>query len=445
MRNKKDLLISQKSGSLSGTLNIPGDKSCSHRALILGSLALGQTEISGLLESEDILCTAKAMQELGVTIKKNKDKIWIVQGVGLGGIETPQNPLDMGNSGTSSRLLMGLVAGHAVKATFVGDHSLSKRPMGRVITPLSLMGASFDHKKEQLPVTVHGTGKAIPIEYETPIASAQVKSSILLAGLTAPGRTTVLESILTRDHTENMLKHFGVQVTTEQDNNKYCISVSGQEDLTACPVTIPKDPSSAAFPLIAALINSGSQISLPGICMNPQRIGLLTCLEQMGAKIQRNNERVESGEQIADIEVLANDEPLKAIDVREDVVASMIDEFPIFAIAASCAKGTTKMYGLSELRHKESDRLSLIAKGLESCGVAVEAGEDTLIIHGTGNPPKGGTRIQTDFDHRIAMSFLILGSVTQEPVTVENASCIATSFPDFVSLMEKAGLTIQAA
>ena len=445
MRNKKDLLTSQKSGSLSGTLEIPGDKSCSHRAIMLGSLALGQTQIFGLLESEDVLCTAKAMQDLGVVVQKNKDSSWTVQGVGLGGIETPQNPLDMGNSGTSTRLMMGLVAGHAVQATFVGDHSLSKRPMGRVIKPLSLMGASFDHKKEQLPVTVHGTGKAIPILYETPVASAQIKSAILLAGLTAPGSTTVRESILTRDHTENMLKHFGVRVTTEQDNNKYCISIFGQEDLQACPVTIPRDPSSAAFPLIAALINPGSNLSLPGICVNPQRIGLLRCLEEMGAEINRSNERIESGEQVADIEVLAPDTPLKAIDITEDHVSTMIDEFPIFAIAASCANGTTRMYGLSELRHKESDRLDLIAKGLEACGVSIEMGEDSLIIHGTGKPPKGGATIRTDFDHRIAMSFLILGSVTQDPVTVENASSIATSFPDFVPLMEKAGLTIQAA
>lgn len=439
-------LTARRAGPLTGTHRIPGDKSMSHRALMFGALAEGETMISGLLEGEDVYNTASAMRAMGAVIRKGDDGLWRCFGHGLGHLEEPSTVLEMGNSGTSTRLLMGIIAAHPMTVCMSGDRSLVKRPMGRVIMPLEQMGASFMARAGgKLPLAMRGTAEAKAITYRLPVASAQVKSAILLAGLNAQGTTTVIEPHPTRDHSENMLRHFGVSVTVERlEDGADAISVAGGQKMLGCAVDVPSDPSSAAFMTVAALINEGSDVRLPRVGINPRRIGLYETLIEMGAKITFDRQTVEAGEPIATIHVTA-DGPLKGIDVPAARVPSMIDEFPVLAMAAACAEGTTRMTGLAELRVKESDRLLMIAEGLKKCGVALEMGDDWLTIHGTGKPPKGGALIETALDHRIAMSFLVLGTATEEPVSVDDGSPIATSFPNFIALMRDMGATIDEA
>jgi 3-phosphoshikimate 1-carboxyvinyltransferase len=430
-------LTAVKSGPLTGTAFIPGDKSISHRSLMFGGIAKGRTVIHGLLEGEDVLNTAAAMRAMGAKIEKNADSTWTVEGVGIGNLNAPTAPMDMGNSGTSTRLLAGLVAGHPISATFTGDASLSKRPMGRIITPLEQMGARFEASEGgRLPMTVRGADGAKPISYELPVASAQVKSAILLAGLRGGGTTTVIEKKPTRDHSENMLRHFGVQVDVEDlAAGAQAIHLRGGQDMIAGgDIHVPRDPSSAAFPAVAAALCEGSDILLPGIGMNPRRNGIFLCLREMGADIAFENERVEAGEPVADIRVRGG-KLLRGITVPESRVPSMIDEFPVLFVAASFADGVTRCTGLEELRVKESDRLATMAKGLEACGVKLEMGKDSLTIFGTGTPPYGGATIETALDHRIAMSFLVMGLASEQPVAIDDSRPINTSFPSFITLM----------
>ena len=436
-------LTSRKSGALTGTTRVPGDKSISHRAIMFGTLTVGETIISGLLEGEDVLHTAHAMRQLGAKIEKGSDGLWRIFGVGIGGLQQPNGDLEMGNSGTSTRLLMGLVGGHPVSARFTGDASLTKRPMRRVMTPLEMMGVGFEASEGgRLPLIVNGAQDIMPVEYRLPVASAQVKSAILLAGLNARGTTTVIEDTPTRDHTENMLRHFGLDVTVEDiGNGALAVSVKGQQEMQPCAVDVPGDPSSAAFPAVAAVLAEGSEIHLSRVGINERRNGIYTTLIEMGADIQFKHIRNEAGEKVADIVVKGS--ALKGVDVPRARVPSMIDEFPVLAVAASCANGTTKMTGLEELRVKESDRLLVMAEGLKACGVNLEMGEDSLTIHGNGKPPKGGATIATQLDHRIAMSFLVLGGVTDEPVSIDDSSPINTSFPNFVKLMNELGTEIK--
>ncbi len=435
-------LQSRKSGPLNGRARIPGDKSISHRAIMFGALAEGETMIYGLLEGEDVFSTAEAMRKMGAKIEKGGDGIWRVFGVGLGNLKQPASDLDMGNSGTSTRLLMGIVATHKINATFTGDASLVKRPMKRVMTPLEKMGAQFKASADgRLPLTVHGTNDLAGIEFAPPEPSAQVKSAILLAGLRAKGKTTVIEFKPTRDHTENMLRHFGVAVDIEKLNDgREAISVVGGQSLLGCAIDVPGDPSSAAFPAVAAILNEGSDITLPRIGVSDRRDGIYTTLKEMGADITYENKRNENGEEVADLHIKGS--KLKGVDVPADRVPSMIDEIPVLAMAAACAKGTTRFTGLAELREKESDRLLLVYEGLKACGANVEMGKDWLIIHGTGKPPKGGALIGTALDHRIAMSFLVLGTVSDEPISIDDAAPIKTSFPNFVKLMDEVGADI---
>ncbi len=436
-------LLSSKSGPLRGAAHVPGDKSMSHRALMFGLLAQDETMVSGLLEGEDVLNTAEAVKALGGRVNGGDDGFWRIRGAGLGHLREPLAVLDMGNSGTSTRLLMGLVAGHNIAASFTGDASLVKRPMKRVMDPLLQMGAKFLAREGgRLPLTMQGSGELRAIEYKTPVASAQVKSAVLLAGLSSNGKTTVIETEATRDHTENMLRHFGITVVTEQSQDgSWAVSVEGGQMLRGCAVDIPGDPSSAAFPAVAALLIEGSELRLPRIGVNPRRTGLYETLREMGADIEFKNLREEAGEKVADI-IVRGAGPLKGIEVPPRRVPSMIDEFPILAIAASCANGATKMTGLAELRVKESDRLAKMAQGLTACGVKLEEGKDSLIIHGAGKPPKGGAAIDTALDHRIAMSFLVLGMVTDEPVEIDDSRPIETSFPGFADLMNALGAKI---
>lgn len=439
-------LTSTKCGALSGTTKVPGDKSMSHRALIFGALAIGETMISGLLEGEDVLCTAKAVQALGADVEKGSDGLWRVHGVGVGGLKQPDHDIDMGNSGTACRLLIGLCGTHPITTRFVGDASLSKRPMNRVIKPLEMMGATFEAAEGgRLPLSVTGSEDAMNLEYHLPVASAQVKSAILLAGLNAPGKTTVIEDTPTRDHTENMLRHFGVEIAVEDiEEGGQAVSVTGHQALSPCAVDVPGDPSSAAFPAVAACLVEGSEVYLTNVGINDRRAGLYETLIEMGAEIEYKYERTEAGEKVADLVVRGNG-PLKGIEVPADRVPSMIDEFPVLAVAASCAEGKTVMTGLAELRVKESDRLQMMADGLSACGVNLETTEDSLIIHGTGKPPKGGAKVETALDHRIAMSFLVLGCVSEEPITIDDATPIATSFPGFETLMNELGCDIHDA
>ncbi|MBI1301630.1 MAG: 3-phosphoshikimate 1-carboxyvinyltransferase [Alphaproteobacteria bacterium] len=441
---KTGSLISKKAKRIFGSARVPGDKSISHRSIMLGGITVGETIISGLLEGEDVLRTASAMRAMGATIVHGDDGLWRVHGVGIGGLHEPSEVLDMGNSGTSTRLLMGLVGGHNISATFTGDASLIKRPMKRVITPLEMMGVTcLSRSGDRLPLTIKGPEDLLSIEYTLPVASAQVKSAILLAGLNARGTTTVIESHPTRDHTENMLRHFGVDVRVETlKDGATAIHVTGHQDLQPCAIDVPSDPSSAAFPVVAALITKDSELALPNLGINPRRDGVFVTLKEMGAQITYENQRTEAGEPVATLKVKGGG-ALKGIDVPPDRVPSMIDEFPILAIAASCAEGTTRMTDLAELRVKESDRLLMMAKGLEACGVKLEMGEDSLTIHGTGKPPKGGASIGTELDHRIAMSFLVLGCATEEPIRIDDGKPINTSFPNFVDLMNDLGADIQ--
>lgn len=437
-------LISKKTPRFSGLARIPGDKSISHRALMFGALTVGETMISGLLEGEDVLHTAEAMRTLGAKVEKSPDGLWRTWGVGIGALKQPETPLEMGNSGTSTRLLIGLVGGHPVTATFTGDASLSKRPMQRVMTPLEMMGATFEATDgDKLPLTVTGPEDLLAIEYRLPVASAQVKSAILLAGLNARGTTTVIEEKPTRDHTEKMLQAFGVDVKTEQlEDGALAISVLGGQEFQPGAVDVPSDPSSAAFPAVAAVLHEGSELTLPNIAISDRRNGLYLTLQEMGADITFANKRIQAGEDVADIIIRGNG-PLKGIDVDPARVPSMIDEFPALAMAAACAEGITKMTGLEELRVKESDRLLMVAEGLRACSVELDMGEDSLTIYGTGNPPRGGATIETALDHRIAMSFLVLGSVSREPIVIDDGTPIKTSFPNFISLMNELGADIE--
>jgi 3-phosphoshikimate 1-carboxyvinyltransferase len=430
---------------LTGKIRVPGDKSISHRALMLGALAVGRTEISGLLEGEDVLATAAAINALGANASPAGDGRWAVNGVGIGGLTEPEDLLDLGNSGTSARLLLGILATHPLTAFVTGDASLRRRPMGRVVEPLSRIGARFVTREgARLPLAISGAADPIPISYHLPVPSAQVKSAVLLAGLNTPGTTAVIEPQPTRDHTERMLRHFGATVTTEptEGGGKH-ITLEGYPELTAAPIAVPGDPSSAAFPLIAALIVPGSDVTIEGVGINPLRTGLIECLREMGADLALLNERDEGGEPVADLRARAG--TLKGADIPAERAPRMIDEYPILAVAAACACGRTVMRGLAELRVKESDRLTGIAAGLASCGVRVAVEQDDLIVEGAGNFPAGGATIETRLDHRIAMAFLVLGLAADEAVRIDDAAPIATSFPDFLPLMNGLGGTIQEA
>jgi 3-phosphoshikimate 1-carboxyvinyltransferase len=435
--------IARPSGPLAGTIRVPGDKSISHRALMLGALAVGRTEIAGLLEGEDVLATAAAMNALGATVTSAGGSRWTVDGIGVGALSEPENVLDLGNSGTAARLLLGILATHPITAFVTGDASLRRRPMGRVVEPLSRFGARFlTREGARLPVAVTGAANPLPIAYRLPVPSAQVKSAILLAGLNTAGATTVIEPQSTRDHTERMLRHFGATIRSEPEESGGCrITLEGLPELAAAPIRIPGDPSSAAFPLIAALIVPGSEITAEGVGINPSRSGLFECLSEMGADIAILNRREEGGEPVADIRARAG--VLSGADIPAERAPRMIDEYPILAVAAACARGRTVMRGLAELRVKESDRLAAIAAGLDSCGVRVAIDGDDLIIDGDDEPPAGGGLIKTQLDHRIAMAFLVLGLAARNPVRIDDAAPIATSFPDFVRLMTGLGATIE--
>jgi len=411
---------------------------------MLSALAKGQSRIEGLLEGEDVLCTAAAMRAMGAEIERQDNGTWIVNGAGLGNLKQPAGPIYMGNSGTSARLLMGLIAGHAITATMTGDASLTKRPMGRVIKPLSQMGAAFDAAEgDRLPLMVHGAKDIKPIDYELPVASAQVKSAIILAGLNANGTTSITENKPTRDHTEKMLKHFGVHVDIiDLGQGRSRISLKGGQNLKPGIINVPADPSSAAFPAVAALITGSEGLTIKNVLRNDRRDGLYKVLTMMGADIRFDNETTEAGERVADL-VIKSSAPLKGVDIPPELVPSMIDEFPVLAMAAACAQGTTRMTDLAELRVKESDRLLMVAEGLKACGADLEMGEDSLTIHGTSKPPKGGALIKTALDHRIAMSFLVLGCAAEDPITIDDASPINTSFPGFQDLMNTIGAEIK--
>lgn len=405
---------------------------------MLGGIASGPTTVRGLLEGEDVLHTVAALRALGAKIEKANDA-WTIEGTGLDGLKQPLAPLDMGNSGTSVRLLIGLLGARPLVCSFTGDASLCKRPMGRVITPLEQIGAQFDSQPGgRLPLTVRGTGEPKPITYKLPVASAQVKSAVLLAGLSTHGVTTVIETIPTRDHTERMLRQFGVNlVITTMPDGAESISVTGPAKLTGQNIVVPADISSAAFPLVAALIRPGSAITLNNVGLNPRRAGLIVTLQEMAADITLKNEREACGEPVADLVVKAG--KLKGITVPAERAPSMIDEYPVLAMAAACAEGTTRMCGLGELRVKESDRLALVAEGLKTCGAKVQIDGDDLLVHGTGQPPQGGATVATAMDHRIAMSFLVLGMATPRPVIIDDSRMIATSFPGFVEMMNGTG------
>lgn len=438
--NSMTQLSSHKANALTGRLRVPGDKSISHRSLIMGTLALGESRISGLLEGEDVLDTAKAMRALGADIRRDEAGDWRVIGVGVGGLCQPDTALDMGNSGTGARLVMGLVATTPHSVTFTGDASLSSRPMKRVTDPLTKFGASFHGAKDMtLPLTVSGIEDPLPIEYEVPVASAQVKSAILLAALNTPGKTTVIEKTPTRDHTERMFEHFGVEIAITPHGKSTAITVTGQPELTARDMVVPTDPSSAAFPTVAALITPGSDILIENVGMNPSRTGIYTTLQEMGGDVSFVNERLECGESVADIRVRYS--PLNGVTVPQDRAPSMIDEYPILCIAASFATGETVMRGLEELRVKESDRISVMVAGLQAAGVQVVEHDDGMSITGQTSIP-GGARVKTHLDHRIAMSFLTLGMASDQPVTVDDGRVIETSFPGFRDLMNGLGAQI---
>ena len=429
-------LSAGRAPALKGALKVPGDKSISHRALIFGALSTGTTRIKGLLEAEDVVNTAKAVSALGAPAAKTGD-IWEVKGRGTGGLSQPAAPLDFGNSGTGTRLMMGVVAGHPMTVSMTGDTSLSKRPMRRVLGPLKQMGIEIlEEGKETLPLTMRGSAELVPIEYVLPVPSAQVKSAILIAGLMAPGETTVVEKEATRDHTERMLRYFGANVQTTVKDGLTRITVKGPAEMTGRDVTVPGDPSSAAFLICAALLVPGSDVTVQGMLVNPTRTGLYTTLREMGADLTFLNEREEGGEPIADIR--ARYSKLKGVNVPAERAPSMIDEYPVLACVAGFAEGTTRMDGLAELKVKESDRLAATADGLHANGVVAEVEGDTLIVHGTGHVTGGGA-VKTHLDHRIAMAFLTMGLASEKPVTVDDTTMIATSFPEFRGLMESLG------
>ncbi len=420
---------------LSGSLVVPGDKSISHRALMLSALAIGESQVEGLLEGEDVLATAAAMRAMGATISREDNGVWHINGVGVGGLLQPESALDMGNSGTSTRLLMGLLASHPVTATFIGDASLSGRPMARVIEPLRKMGADISASPgDRLPLMLRGANPAMPIEYTLPVASAQVKSAILLAGLNTPGITRVIEPVPTRDHSERMLAGFGVSVTIEQGDHGRIISITGEAELKPQKIIVPGDPSSAAFWAVAASIVPGSDITIANVGMNPTRTGLFSALRMMGANIVELDPRTVGGEPVADLHV--RHASLRAIEVPAELAPSMIDEYPILFVAAALAEGRTVARGAHELRVKESDRIATMAAALMAIGVAIEEFEDGLAIIGSGGDPlAGGAQIASKLDHRIAMSMAVAGLVCRLPLTIDDVSPIATSYPTFLETL----------
>lgn len=439
----------RKSQALSGTARVPGDKSISHRSFMFGGLASGETRITGLLEGEDVMRTGAAMKAMGAHIEKRGTE-WVIRGTGNGALLQPEGPLDFGNAGTGSRLTMGLVGTYDMETTFIGDASLSGRPMGRVLEPLRQMGVQVLKATpgDRMPITLHGPKHAAPITYRVPMASAQVKSAVLLAGLNTPGITTVIEPVMTRDHTEKMLKGFGANLSVETDERGVRhIFIEGQGKLTGQTIAVPGDPSSAGFPLVAALIVPGSDIVIENVLMNPTRTGLLLTLQEMGGQIDILNPRNAGGEDVADLRVRYSE--LKGVTVPPERAPSMIDEYPVLAVAASFAEGETLMQGLEELRVKESDRLSAVANGLKLNGVDCTEGEASLAVRGKpggkglgGHPNGQDTTVQTHLDHRIAMSFLVMGLATEKPVTIDDAAMIATSFPEFMGLMKGLGAEI---
>src|SRR3954447_18390047 len=432
-------LESRASGALTGKVRVPGDKSISHRALILGALSVGETRISGLLEGEDVLNTAKSMQALSARVDRTGPFAWSVRGVGVAGFAQPAAPLDFGNSGTGCRLVMGAVAGCPISAVFDGDASLRSRPMRRILDPLELMGAKTGETREggRLPLTLHGARDPLPILYRTPVASAQIKSAVLLAGLAAPGVTTVIEQEASRDHTELMLKHFGAQiVSTPEGSHGRRLALTGQPELHGADVVVPADPSSASFPIVAALIVEGSDVVFTDVMTNPLRTGLFTTLREMGASIEESEGRGDAGEPMAQLRVRAS--KLRGVVVPPERAPSMIDEYLVLAVAASFAEGTTIMRGLKELRVKESDRLEATAAMLRVNGVKVEVSGDDLIVEGRGHVPGGGL-VATHMDHRIAMSALVMELAADKPVKVDDTAFIATSFPDFIPMMRGLG------
>jgi 3-phosphoshikimate 1-carboxyvinyltransferase len=437
--NRATPMEARSSDPLSGKVRVPGDKSISHRALILGALAVGETRISGLLEGEDVLNTAKAMRVLGAKVERTGDFAWSVRGVGVAGFAQPQVPLDFGNSGTGCRLVMGAVAGCPITAIFDGDASLRGRPMRRILDPLELIGAKASACGEggRLPLTLNGAREPLPILYRTPVASAQIKSAVLLAGLAAPGVTTVIEAEASRDHTERMLSHFGGQIVSKAEGTHgRNIALTGQPELHGVEVVVPADPSSAAFPVVAALIVEGSDVTLSDVMTNPLRTGLFTTLREMGASIEESHVRGDTGEPMAQLRVRAS--KLRGVEVPAERVPSMIDEFLVLAVAAGFAEGTTIMRGLQELRVKESDRLEATAAMLRVNGVKAEIAGNDLIVEGRGHV-EGGGLVATHMDHRIAMSALVMGLASDKPVRVDDTAFIATSFPDFIPMMRGLG------
>ena len=434
-------MSSRKSAPLKGEALVPGDKSISHRALILGALSVGETHITGLLEGQDVLDTGKAMQAFGAQVERLGDGEWVVNGVGVGGFAEPDAVIDCGNAGTGVRLIMGAMATSPITVTFTGDASLRSRPMGRITDPLKLFGAeAVGREGGRLPLTLVGAKSPLPVRYVTPMPSAQVKSAVLLAGLNAPGETVVIEAEATRDHTERMLAGFGADISTEVTDGGRVITLKGQPELRGQSIAVPRDPSSAAFPVAAALLTEGSEILVPGIGQNPTRNGIFTTFVEMGADITFENERLEGGEPVADLRVRFG--PLKGVEVPPARAPSMIDEYPILAVVAGTAEGTTVMRGIKELRVKECDRIDAVVRGLKANGVDVEEGEDFMIVHGTGKIP-GGATCETHLDHRIAMSFMCLGMATEKPVRIDDAGPIETSFPDFIPLMERLGASFR--
>ncbi|GAB5435593.1 3-phosphoshikimate 1-carboxyvinyltransferase [Falsiruegeria mediterranea] len=436
-------MTSSPCGPLSGVAEVPGDKSISHRSLILGAMAVGETRITGLLEGEDVLDTAKAMHAFGAEVTKHEDGSWSVHGVGVGGFAEPDNVIDCGNSGTGVRLIMGAMASSPITATFTGDASLNGRPMARVTDPLALFGAqTVGRKGGRLPMTIVGAADPVPVRYEVPVPSAQVKSAVLLAGLNAPGQTVVIEKEATRDHSERMLAGFGAEITVEDTDEGRVITLTGRPELKPQVIAVPRDPSSAAFPVCAALLAPGSDVLVPGIGLNPTRAGLFTTLREMGADLTYENEREEGGEPVADLRARYSPN-MKGIEVPPERAASMIDEYPVLSVVAANATGTTMMAGVKELRVKESDRIDAMARGLRANGVTVDEGDDWWSVTGLGigNVPGGGT-CESYLDHRIAMSFMVMGMGAQSPVSVDDGGPIATSFPIFEPLMASLGAKV---
>ena len=433
--------FSSKSSDLNGEITIPGDKSISHRCVILSSLAIGESKINGLLNSSDVNCTINAMKSFGAGIYMSSNDECTVNGIGIGSLRQPDNPLDFGNSGTAARLILGLVSSYPIETHFTGDDSLTQRPMRRVTDPLTDFGANFQlRNNEFLPIVVKGANLAIPITYEMEVASAQVKSAILLAGLNTPGITTVIEKEKTRDHTETLLKYYGYEISQEERNNKNFISLEGQKFLSPVNIKVPGDPSSAAYPVVAGLICKNSNIKIKNVLLNPTRDGLYRCLDEMGAKITYSNKKNEAGEITYDLEVKSSS--LKPIDVPAERAPSMIDDYPILAVAASLTNGISIFRGLSELKVKESDRLLGIYNFLSKNGIEAKIDSNNLIINGSSGGPKGGGLVETNLDHRIAMSSIILGMVSDESIRIDDIETIKTSFPNFIELMKKLGARI---